>query len=628
MFFSIYQISDSIQELKKFNSFFGISFLAFKRFSLPVGINTPVNMTQVFESLMIDYYKPYKGIDAFFSPFYSSKSKEIKKGWISNRYASTTLQRITADTFGKAFIHEKGQSSWGWNNHYIDVLKDYLGGNLIPIFDLSVWLYRDHEWPNDITHLDVIDKFLDDFNINSREQDLFSFSENILDWVSDNPVSESELSEIIGYPDGNYVPETKELKYIELSYVGPAADALRYEPASRMNIVTGDNGLGKTFIFDSIWWAISYNWIDAIALPNNNANKLSPKIECGFNLTNNQILKEIFRYDWSLQQWNPQLSSKYMPAMVIYAKHDGSFAIWDGVKHGMEVGYGRHGTYLSPAQVWNGVQDTSRNGSWLCNGLIIDWSNWQNNSKHSKLFQMLIDCLKILSPDKKQIIIPGKNAVRIPNDSRDIPTIKLSYGDVPILHCSAGLKRILSILYVLLWSWNEFQTYSNARRVEQSCRQILIMVDEIETHLHPKWQRGIIPSILKVLELIGIKDEFQIHISTHSSLILSSVESYFNNESDQLHVFSQKNKDVFIDKMPFIKRGFADLWLMSDIFENQSPRSIESEEIVNEARGLQMSNNPSPREVQIVHRRLVRTLPEDDSFWPLWLYFAKQHGVT
>ena len=28
-----------------------------------------------------------------------------------------------------------------------------------------------------------------------------------------------------------------------------------------------------------------------------------------------------------------------------------------------------------------------------------------------------------------------------------------------------------------------------------------------------------------------------------------------------------------------------------------------------------------------IHETLIRTLADDDEFWPRWLYFAEQHGV-
>jgi len=36
---------------------------------------------------------------------------------------------------------------------------------------------------------------------------------------------------------------------------------------------------------------------------------------------------------------------------------------------------------------------------------------------------------------------------------------------------------------------------------------------------------------------------------------------------------------------------------------------------------------PDRSEVQAVHDRLVRYLGDHDTFWPIWTYFAEQHGV-
>jgi predicted ATPase len=44
------------------------------------------------------------------------------------------------------------------------------------------------------------------------------------------------------------------LESLHLKNVGPAPE-LRFEPAERLNLITGDNGLGKSFLLDVAWWA-------------------------------------------------------------------------------------------------------------------------------------------------------------------------------------------------------------------------------------------------------------------------------------------------------------------------------------------------------------------------------------
>jgi DNA repair ATPase RecN len=50
------------------------------------------------------------------------------------------------------------------------------------------------------------------------------------------------------------------LEKLHLKNVGPAPE-LEMEFAPRLNIITGDNGLGKSFILDVAWWVLTQNWI-------------------------------------------------------------------------------------------------------------------------------------------------------------------------------------------------------------------------------------------------------------------------------------------------------------------------------------------------------------------------------
>jgi DNA repair ATPase RecN len=56
------------------------------------------------------------------------------------------------------------------------------------------------------------------------------------------------------------------LKSLHLRHVG-SAPQLDMELADRLNIITGDNGLGKSFLLDVAWWALTGTWVDQFALP-------------------------------------------------------------------------------------------------------------------------------------------------------------------------------------------------------------------------------------------------------------------------------------------------------------------------------------------------------------------------
>lgn len=46
------------------------------------------------------------------------------------------------------------------------------------------------------------------------------------------------------------------LDSLQLQNVGPAPQ-MRMEFAPRLNLITGDNGLGKSFLLDVAWWALT-----------------------------------------------------------------------------------------------------------------------------------------------------------------------------------------------------------------------------------------------------------------------------------------------------------------------------------------------------------------------------------
>lgn len=63
------------------------------------------------------------------------------------------------------------------------------------------------------------------------------------------------------------------LKELQLHGVGPVAD-LHARFTGRLNVLTGDNGLGKSFLLDVAWWALTGAWAGGrIALPNQGFKK-------------------------------------------------------------------------------------------------------------------------------------------------------------------------------------------------------------------------------------------------------------------------------------------------------------------------------------------------------------------
>ena len=66
------------------------------------------------------------------------------------------------------------------------------------------------------------------------------------------------------------------LKELHLRSVGPSPQ-FDVEFANRLNIFTGDNGLGKSFLLDVAWWVLTGNWVEQPAYPQRNTEEI-PRI--------------------------------------------------------------------------------------------------------------------------------------------------------------------------------------------------------------------------------------------------------------------------------------------------------------------------------------------------------------
>jgi hypothetical protein len=278
MYLTLAQIESSLDPLNTLHNFFGMSYLAFKRAEIPEGRTVTVIFSRIADEVLETYYKPCATYEGYYNPFGSSRPEQR---WTKPRYGSTTLQRITKDTFADVLLHPS-KSDWGWKTGYIAKLKKHLDSGLIPAFHLAVWLFRREEWPNNVTPETVRSRFFREFKISDEEvKRLFDVSDPPLvdHWASaKSPVTEAELLRVLGNPPGAEPEQGAAISYLGLQEIGPATE-FRYEPSDRLNIITGDNSLGKTFILECIWWALTGEWLGQPVLPRRplrSTSRLSP----------------------------------------------------------------------------------------------------------------------------------------------------------------------------------------------------------------------------------------------------------------------------------------------------------------------------------------------------------------
>ena len=617
----------SLRALKNVHPYFGMTFLAFKAKGIPIGFQAQMNFSAVMRQFLDRYYKPAEKYSGYYSPF---RTSDPANRWLTSKYPSGSLQRITVDTFSDAIIHVKRQPHWGWQKDYVHVLSRLQRNtdtSRVPALHLAVWLYRDQPVV-DIEELP--DRLISQFDILEEEKVLFDFDIDgeLLELpLANDSISERSVFELIGWPPGSRENESVAIKELGLREVGPARN-LKYEPSQRLNLLTGDNSLGKTFLLDVIWWTITRHWIEYPAAPRRNIERSLPAIEVTLDATIRSVQTRS-TYDWDRQMWLSDHKTQPVGALAIYARHDGSFLVWDSVSSLIgqsDVSTSDH-VVLNRDNLWHGkrVKDEFRGITSICNGLLVDWVNWQTRGSHfAKVFAAFVRCLDILSP-------PGGQRFRIeepismPGNEQEIPALGMDYGTVPIVLASAGVKRVVALSYVLIWSW--FRHQRNARLAGRDpFDHLILIVDEIEAHLHPRWQRAIVPAVMAIVKVLSDNLLVQAHIATHSPLVLASAETVFEQSLDSLHHLDIVDDSVSCEAIEFSNFGNVDSWLVSNIFGLKQARSLKAEAFIEMAKSLQLMRNPTLKDIVETDNGLRKYLRDDDEFWPRWRYFAETAG--
>ncbi len=632
VYLGIDQLRHSLTFLGDLNPFFGMSFLAFKDEKIPVGRALPLVFSQMVQRILERHYRPIPSYAGFYNPF---KTSDRSNRWLAARYGSTSLQRITTDTFGDTLIHKKSDPRWGWRTDYVERLQKHLAGHRIPAFHLGVWLFRNREWSSEVSPKQIVRTLSSEYLLTTAEIEAL-FDDDApdpvgLSWMSEKPIAERELVEVIGSPPGFAPPAGAALRFLEIREVGPTK-SLRYEPAERLNIVTGNNSLGKTFLLECLWWALTGDWLDYAAIPRVDVAKRQPKITFSLTSATGRAKDYSASYNWDRRAWTVSPPTQRLPGLSIYARFDGSFAIWDPARSQLADSHSKSNVsgqiFLSRNQVWDGTVDGGTEGKerWVCNGLLRDWLTWQmGTEEYRPHFSAFVSSLNELSPSESEPLRPG-GPIRLPLDSRPIPTLQMPYGNVPILHASAAVQRIVALAYILVWAWQEHLASSSIVRREPQ-RSLVLIVDEVEAHLHPLWQRLIVPAIIRVTTGLSAAVKTQLHIATHSPLVLASAETVFDETCDGLHHLKLVGDNVVLEELPFVRRGRADLWLVSEVFGLGQARSLQAERAIEEAKALQLASAPAPEKVSELNARLIGLLASDDDFWPRWRYFAEKRGI-
>jgi ABC-type multidrug transport system ATPase subunit len=116
-----------------------------------------------------------------------------------------------------------------------------------------------------------------------------------------------------------------------------------------------------------------------------------------------------------------------------------------------------------------------------------------------------------------------------------------------------GLKSILGWLGDLMMRMETIRWAETRSIFEQP---IILFLDEIDIHLHPEWQRRILPIIQRTFV------NAQIFVSTHSPFVVASVEDAFVYD---LNI--NKQGEAFLEQVVVTEKGHSYQRVLSEIFD-------------------------------------------------------------
>jgi hypothetical protein len=431
------------------------------------------------------------------------------------------------------------------------------------------------------------------------------------------------------------------LKVLKLENVGPVRE-LNMALAPRLNLITGDNGLGKSFLLDVAWWSLTRKW----------PRELNPRLTSGYRAEPRDLERRATisfevealtgskpydsTYSRADEAWTGKRGRPPNNGLVVYAHSDGAFSVWDPARNYFRKSpngdaQDRPAAYVfSPQDVWDGLRREADRRVY-CNGLLADVSTWQ--LENGRLHKMMVGVLQELSPVGEGDTLTLGPLGRLFPDVRTMPTIgSLKSGYGLLVHASSGVRRIVALAYMLLWTWSEHR--AAAEKLGQApAANVTLLVDEIETHLHPRWQRTILKSLIGLTrELLFDDSSIQILATTHSPLVLASCEPFFEEPSDAWFDLDLVNGSPELTKRVFMRQGDVTNWLASEAFDLESGRSLEAGIAIAAAKKLlRRAEPPQLSEVLKVDEQIQNArLPDIDAFGARWVEYveARRQGKT
>lgn len=339
---------------------------------------------------------------------------------------------------------------------------------------------------------------------------------------------------------------------------------------AEIHILTGGNGTGKSTILEALIYVVNYK-IDSGILKSSLSKKLwgYPKQNNNKNSLDVRWEKGLFTCKNTNRGWNIDISNAHIIEQYLdfYQNNINGFEIaffaYSGYRHVEDTNIlGIHDIQEHP------LQNTHNFNLSINPKNLIQWlANTQTRELISKekgdtgKARQYRSTLKIIENALGEII-ESNVKFDLEADPLGVKVIvdgqSLNFDQLP-----DGLKSMVSWIGDLLMRMDRLKWVNNTPVLE---RNFILLLDEIEVHLHPAWQRKILPVVQKLFK------NAQIFISTHSPFVVGSVDGAW------VHRFVKKDGYSVLAGEPILSEDAKSYdYILEEIFGIKERFGVEVE---------------------------------------------------
>jgi predicted ATP-binding protein involved in virulence len=253
----------------------------------------------------------------------------------------------------------------------------------------------------------------------------------------------------------------------------------------------------------------------------------------------------------------------------------------------------------------------------------LDYAALKNNTKEDKnrlenSLRIAIKILRLSSKDDIKINPPAT----VENTPIEQVGVWINWfsGWVPLTEVSLGYKIVLSLALDLAWQLFQKDTRNSNALNEPA----IVIIDELDLHLHPRWQLEIMDDLSELFPSI------QFIATAHSPLIVQSSPT-----ANFAVVHKRGNEAVIVNDPHVVTDWRVDQILNSELFERISPLNNKIESLIQEKYKILSAPVRDDNRLNEINKEILELTMSDQSedrkalnFIDKAAQILKKHGVS